>query len=325
MNSLNDTTSTEPDPLFIHPALFYRSDAEYLAALVPFVTDGVDLGQPVAVAVPGERLTLLRDALDDVMGDAARHVTMLDMAEEGRNPGRIIARVLRRFADARTGTHVRIIGEPIWASRSGVEYPACAQHEALINAAFTGRDVTILCPYDTSALDDTAIADARQTHPVVWEADRRYTSDQYAPDRVVARYNAPLPDSAETDTTDHSFPVNRPADVSPARRFAADRASRFGLAEPRLADLELIAGELVTNSLRHTSGPCRLGVWAEDGHLVCEVRDGGTLTDPLAGRRPPEPGGTSGLGLLLVNDLADLVRVHTGADGTTVRALLRLR
>ncbi|OKI29095.1 anti-sigma regulatory factor [Saccharothrix sp. CB00851] len=315
--------STEPDPLFIHPALFYRSDAEYLAALVPFVTDGVDLGQPVAVAVPGERLTLLRAALDDALGDAARHVTMLDMAEEGRNPGRIIARVLRRFADARTGSHVRIIGEPIWASRSGVEYPACAQHEALINAAFTGRDVTILCLYDTSALDDTAIADARQTHPVVWEADRRYTSDRYAPDRVVARYNAPLPDAA--GTADHAFPVSRPADLSPARRFAADRARRFGLAEPRLADLELIAGELVTNSLRHTSGPCRLGVWAEDGHLVCEVRDGGRLTDPLVGRRPPEPDGTSGLGLLLVNDLADLVRVHSDAEGTTVRALLRLR
>lgn len=311
-----NATDTRPDPRFVHPALFYRSDAEYLAALVPFVTEGLAREQPVAVAVPGERLDLLRDAL----GDTARHVTMLDMAEEGRNPGRIIARVLRGFADARAGGHVRIVGEPIWASRSDAEYPACAQHEALINAAFTGRDVTILCPYDTSALDATAIADARQTHPVVWEADRRYASDQYAPDRVVARYNAPLPDAA-----DRAFPVSRPADVSPARRFAADRARRSGLPEERLADLELIAGELVTNSLQHTSGPCRLGVWAEDGHLVCEVRDGGRLTDPLAGRRPPEAGRASGLGLLLVNDLADLVRVHTSADGTTVRVLLRLR
>ena len=306
-------TAAEP---FVHPALFYRSDAEYLAALVPFVTEGLALDQPVAVAVPGARLDLLRDAL----GDVARHVTMLDMAEEGRNPGRIIPRVLRRFADARTGSHVRIIGEPIWADRSGAEYPACAQHEALINAAFTGRDVTILCPYDLATLDETAITDARQTHPVVWEADRRYVSDHYAPDHVVARYNAPLPDDAEG-----AFPVERPSELPSARRFAAQRARLLGLAEERLADLELIAGELVTNSLRHTSGPCRLGVRVEDDHLVCEVRDGGTLTDPLVGRRPPEAGQRSGLGLLLVNDLADLVRVHTTADGTTVRALLRLR
>ncbi|MEU4447655.1 anti-sigma factor RsbA family regulatory protein [Actinosynnema sp. NPDC050801] len=310
------TTGTEPDPLFVHPALFYRSDPEYLAALVPFITDGLDQGQPVAVAVPGKRLDLLRDAL----GARARHVTMLDMAQEGRNPGRIIPRVLRKFADARTGGHVRIIGEPIWASRSGTEYPACAQHEALINAAFTGRDVTILCPYDTSALDATAIADARQTHPVVWEGDRRYTSDHYAPDSVVSRYNTPLPDYAD----DRVFPVGGPAEVSRARRFAAERARASGLTGQRLADLELIAGELVANGLVHTSGPCRLAVWSEDGHVVCEVRDGGRLTDPLAGRRPPEAGLASGLGLLLVNDLADLVRVHTGPDGTTVRALLRL-
>ncbi|MCE6997146.1 MEDS domain-containing protein [Saccharothrix sp. S26] len=306
---------TQRDPLFVHPALFYGSDEEYLAGLVPFVTDGLELGHPVAVAVPGKRLDLLRDAL----GDAARDVTMLDMAEEGRNPGRIIPRVLRRFADARQDRHVRIIGEPIWAGRSGVEYPACAQHEALINAAFTGRDVTILCPYDTSALDAAAIEDARQTHPVLWEGDRRYDSEHYAPDRVVARYNAPLPVADED-----AFTVERPADVSAARRFAVRRARELGLAGARLADLELIAGELVTNSLLHTSGPCRLGVWAEDGHLVCEVRDGGRLTDPLAGRRPPRAGGTSGIGLLLVNDLADLVRLHTAADGTTVRALLRL-
>jgi hypothetical protein len=248
---VNTPAGTAPDPLFVHPALFYRSDAEYLAALVPFITDGLDGGQPVAVAVPGARLELLRDAL----GDTARHVTMLDMAEVGRNPGRIIARVLRRFADPRTAGHVRIIGEPIWASRSGSEYPACAQHEALINAAFTGRDVTIVCPYDTSALDDTAIADARQTHPVIWEADRRYSSDHYAPDHVVARYNAPLPHSAEDD----GFPVGAPVEVSGARGYATRRARRFGLAEERLADLEVIAGTPPARA-GSTSGP-RTTTW----------------------------------------------------------------
>ncbi|WP_367128492.1 hypothetical protein [Saccharothrix sp. HUAS TT1] len=33
---------------------------------------------------------------------------------------------------------------------------------------------------------------------------------------------------------------------------------------------------------------------------------------------------TSGLGVLLVNDLADLVRVRSGPAGTAVRVLLRL-
>ncbi|RKT54401.1 anti-sigma factor RsbA family regulatory protein [Saccharothrix australiensis] len=303
------------DELFVHPALFYGSAEEYLAALVPFAVDGLAAGQPVAIAVPGRKLDLVRDGL----GADARHVTLLDMAQEGRNPGRIIARVLRRFADRHRDRHVRIVGEPIWAGRSGVEYPACAQHEALINAAFAGRDVTILCPYDTSELDDRALADARATHPVIWEAARRYASDHYAPDAVVARYNEPFPDPGEGVVV-----ITGTAGLGEARRLAVRHAVAAGLPEDRVADLELIVTELTTNSLRHTDGPSRLAVRREHDHLVCEVRDTGRLADPLAGRRPAEPGQPSGRGLLLVNDLADLVRVHTGVDGTTVRALLRL-
>jgi hypothetical protein len=82
------------------------------------------------------------------------------MTVAGRNPGRIIPTVLLAFANAHPGRRVRLIGEPIWAGRSPVEYPACAQHEALINAAFTGRPATILCPYNTELLDPVWIEDA---------------------------------------------------------------------------------------------------------------------------------------------------------------------
>ncbi|NUT99172.1 MAG: sensor histidine kinase [Saccharothrix sp.] len=297
---------------FVHPALFYRSDQEYLAALVPFAAEGLDAGQPVAMAVPGRRLDVVRTGL----GALARHVTLLDMAVEGRNPGRIIARVLRRFADRHPDRHVRIVGEPIWAGRSADEYPACAQHEALINLAFDGRDVTILCPYDLSTLSPQAVDDALVTHPVVWEGTESYPSDDYDVPGLLSRYNEPL-----AAPSGHAvFEVFGTGDLAGARRFAVSHADGLD----RVADLELIVTELATNSLRHAGGPCRVGVWRADGYLVCEVRDGGTLSDPLAGRRPPGRGELSGRGLLMVNDLADLVRVHTGTSGTTFRALLRL-
>lgn len=300
---------------FAHPALFYRSEDDYQAKIVPFVTEGLDLGQPVAVSVPGSRLRLVREGL----GDAARDVTLLDMTDEGRNPGRIIARVLRRFADAHPDRHVRIVGEPVWAGRSDTEYPACVQHEALINAAFAGRDVTILCPYDLATLDETAIADAYATHPEVWESDRRRASDRYDPDGVIARYNQQLAAPAV-----ESLVVATVTDIGEARRYAVDEAKQLGLVPDRLQDLALIVTELVTNSIVHTPGPGHLAVFGDDGHVVCEVRDPGQITDPLAGRRPADPAQPNGRGLLLVNDLADLVRVHTGPDGTTVRAQLRV-
>ncbi|MER6420649.1 sensor histidine kinase [Streptomyces sp. NPDC001137] len=298
---------------FVHPALLYRDEHEYLAGTVPFVRDALAAGEAVAVAVPGERLRLIRDAL----GDDARAVRFLDMREAGRNPGRIIPAVLRAFADAQPpGTRVSIIGEPIWAGRTPAEYPACVQHEALINAAFRGRSATILCPYDIRRLDPQVVADAFATHPTLLRAGSRRHEDSgaFAPADVVARYNEPLPPALPL----LSFRFDADS-LSEARHLAVDEAVRLGLPSARVQDLALATAELATNSVVHGGGSGELGVWAEDGYVVCEVRDKGHMTDPLAGRRPVPRDQHGGRGLLMVNLVADLVRVHTGPDGTTVR------
>ncbi|MGM1060702.1 anti-sigma factor RsbA family regulatory protein [Saccharothrix sp. Mg75] len=301
---------------FVHPAVFYASDEEYLALLVPFVVEGLEQGHPVAASVPYRRLRLLHEAL----GAAVEDVLLLDMEVEGRNPGRIIPAVLRRFADSHPGTHVRIIGEPIWAGRTDVEYPACAQHEALINLAFTGRDVTIACPYDTASLDEHVVIDALATHPAVWETGRRYDSDRYAPDAIVDRYNQPFDVAPDAVT----LKVTTSAGVRDARRVATEHAGRLGLPGTRAADLALITTELVVNSLRHAGGTCLLSVWQDGTHLVCSVQDDGHLTDPLAGRHPVALDQDGGRGLLMINQLADLVRVHTTPRSTTTHVFLRI-
>ncbi|MEU5592559.1 anti-sigma factor RsbA family regulatory protein [Streptomyces sp. NPDC020298] len=307
------TAVAEP---FVHPALFYADERQYLAGTVPFIRDGLAGGEPVAVAVPGENLRLIQDEL----GADAASVRFLDMREAGRNPGRIIPGVLRAFADSQPpGRRVRIIGEPIWAGRSATEYPACVQHEALINAAFQDRAVTILCPYDTVRLDEQVLADAYATHPTVITAGATggRDSDTYAPDAVVARYNEPLPNAPDGLSFDF-----REETLSEARHTATAEGARLGLTGVRLEDLALITAELTTNSVVHGGGSGRLRVWAEDAYVVCEVRDKGRLTDPLAGRRPASRDQRGGRGLLLVNLVADLVRLHTGADGTTIRCYL---
>ncbi|MET9392061.1 anti-sigma factor RsbA family regulatory protein [Streptomyces sp. NPDC006624] len=298
---------------FAHPALLYRDEQEYLDGTVPFVREGLEAGEPVAVAVPGGNLALIRDAL----GADAGAVRLLDMREAGRNPGRIIPGVLRAFSDAQpAGRRVRIVGEPFWAGRSGTEYPACAQHEALINAAFQGRPATILCPYDSERLPGHVLADVYATHPTVIPAGSRTEQDSptYAPGDVVDRYNEPLPvvPGALTLAFDSDS-------LSHARHVAVGEGSRLGLTGVKLDDLALAAAELVTNSVVHGGGTGELRVWPEDGYVVCEVRDAGRLTDLLAGRRRVPRAQRGGRGLLLVNLIADLVRVHRGESGTTVR------
>ena len=54
-------------------------------------------------------------------------------------------------------------------------------------------------------------------------------------------------------------------------------------------------------------------------HVLVEFTCPGRLTDPLAGRRRPDPLGGGGMGLYLVQQLCDLVQIRTGPAGTTVR------
>lgn len=308
-----DTEPFGPLDPFAHPAFFYRDEQEYLDGTLPFVHDGLDAGEPVAVAVPGKNLALIKDAL----GDAAGAVRLLDMREAGRNPGRIIPGVLRAFADAQpAGRRVRIIGEPVWAGRSDTEYPACAQHEALINAAFQGRTATIMCPYDVARLPEHMVTDAYATHPTVIHPGTRTArdNDAYAPGDVVSRYNEPL--APVQDALTFSFVSDS---LSHARHLAVGEGARLGLAGVKLDDLALATAELTTNSVVHGGGSGVLRVWGEDGYVVCEVRDEGQLADILAGRRPVPRDQRGGRGVLLVNLIADLVRVHRSDSGTTVR------
>ncbi|MEU3558049.1 anti-sigma factor RsbA family regulatory protein [Streptomyces fragilis] len=310
------STVTEP---FVHPALFYGTTEEYLAGCLAFVREGLERGEPVAVAVPSHNLRLIEAAL----GEDAGRVRFLDMQQAGRNPGRIIPGVLRAFADAHPDApRVRLIGEPIWAGRSETEYPACAQHEALINHAFTGREVSILCPYDTTRLDERSLADAYVTHPVVIDGSgRREESPAYDPDGLVARYNLPLPEAAGGIRLTYEYDADS---LPTARHRSVAEAAQMGLAGERLDDFALIVAELTTNSVVHGGGRGTLRLWSEDGSLVCEVRDAGLLTDPLAGRRPAGRDQIGGRGLLTVNLLADLVRMHTVGYGTTIRVYLEL-
>jgi anti-sigma regulatory factor (Ser/Thr protein kinase) len=301
---------------FDHPALFYRDTAEYVAGTVPFVTAGLAAGEPVMVAVPGANLDLIRRGL----GPAADRVRLHDMADAGRNPGRILPGVLLAFAAAHSGKRVRIIGEPIWPGRTEVEYPACVQHEALINAAFHQRDATVLCPYDVTNLDQQAIDDAYRTHPVIAEAAARRPSPAYAdPALVAADFNRPLP-----GPPDHAATMGIDADALVVlRKFVTDRAGAAGLHPDRVLDLAIAVNELATNTLEHGGGDGRLAVWPEDGHLVCQLRDSGHIKDLLAGRIPAPADQPRGRGLILVNQVCDLVRVHTTPDGTTIRLQMR--
>ncbi|WP_367138080.1 anti-sigma factor RsbA family regulatory protein [Saccharothrix sp. HUAS TT1] len=299
---------------FVHEALLYRDDEQYLAGTVPFVRDGLTAGEPVLVAVPQRGIDLLRPAL----GRQAEQVEFLDMRRAGRNPGRIIPGVLAAFTDNATaaGGRVRIVAEPIWPDRTDLEYPACVQHEALVNTAFEDRPAWILCPYDAANLTPEAVRDAEFTHSTVVAAEQRRPSTGYRePFLVAEEFNLPLPPPPPGALT-RRFDLDA---LGGARRLVAEFATGAGLTADQVEDLVLAVNELTTNSVVHAGGTGTLLLWREGGTVVCEVRDRGRIANPMMGRRNPGVSAHGGYGVMLVNLLCDLVRVHTREDGTVIR------
>jgi anti-sigma regulatory factor (Ser/Thr protein kinase) len=314
------TTGTDADHRgLVHFALLYQSLGEYLDFVLRFVVDGLAMNEPVLVAVPGDGLALLRDALSREYDGMPTGLHMANITEVARNPSRFLA-METSFAERHPGRRVRIVSQLVWPGRTDDEFVACVQHEALLNRALEGHPVLGLCLYDASRLDDDVLAGARATHPLLWRCGSLHRSAEYAPDDALARCNKPLPANPGAVT----YTVRNTADLRPARSFAVDYASWVGLSEDGTEDLQLIATELATNSLMYTDGACQLAFWWDNQHLVCEARDTGRLEDPLAGCRPPGASGTASRGLFLVNAMADLVRTHTTTNGTTIQAYLRM-
>jgi anti-sigma regulatory factor (Ser/Thr protein kinase) len=135
----------------------------------------------------------------------------------------------------------------------------------------------------------------------------------------VADYNEPL-DTPPGAALFHADGTNLPT----LRRFAAESAAQLGLTGQTSTDLVLAVTELVTNSVEHGGGTANVAMFAEDGQVICQVRDSGRLDDPEAGYRTNTPRRFRGHGLLMVNTLADLVRIHTTEAGTTVEARFHL-
>ncbi len=303
----------EPATRFEHEALFYRGEEEYLAGLLPFVREGLALGESVVVALPRPRLELLRTAL----GDDAAAVTFLDMADVGRNPAAIIGvwdRVLREHTAA--GRRLRGVGEPAFSGRRPAEFVECELHEMLLNRAFDGGPAwRLLCPYDEDRLPREITRRALHTHPIHSSSAHRRRSEAYVLDGFADAFAAPLPRPTDAVLRGEFGP----ADIPATRRTVAQYARRCGLSQEQVEVLELAASELATNSIRHGGGTGTVAMWLERGAVVVEFSDTGHVADPLVGRLTPPLDSEGGRGVFLVNQLCDLVQLRSSPSGTTVR------
>jgi anti-sigma regulatory factor (Ser/Thr protein kinase) len=296
---------------FIHEALFYSGEEQFLAGVMPFVGEAVAAGEPMLIALEDSKIQRIKT---EVNGQADS-IRFTDIEQLGRNPACIIP-AWRDFAAENDGHAIRGIGEPIWPGRSDAELVECHHHESLLNLAFAGRpDFRLLCPYDGAGLDAEVLAEARRTHPLLLEDDACEASDAYVAPAEHGLLDVELP---PPPTSPHELRFRRES-VGDVRTFVAEHAARAALSRVRASDLVLAVSELATNSVLHAGGEGAVRTWREEDAIVCEVRDAGRVEDPLAGRERPAPEWASGRGLWLVNNLCDLVQMRSLPTGNVVR------
>lgn len=301
---------------FAHDALFYRTDEEFVAALVPFLIEGLDTGDAAVAAVTRPNLALLREAL----GTDAAAVTLIDRDEWYRRPGSTVAGWRRILTDAtgRGHRYVRIIGEVAFGPDD--RHATWTRYESALNAVFGEAPAWIVCPYDTRVLPRVVLADARRTHPMITDttardAARRPSPRYVEPEQFLRELPEPVPSAAGPPV----LVLTSFTSVTELRHRVEQVITAGGwLDRDRLDDLLIVLTEVASNGLRYGSGRREVRLWATDRGVVGEVRDGGPgPADPLVGYRPPGPTSDGGRGLWIVQQLCDGLAIQRDTRGTS--------
>ncbi|RYU10722.1 sensor histidine kinase [Nocardioides iriomotensis] len=290
---------------FRHDVVFYDGGAGLLPAVLPFVEGGVERGEPTLVALAGRRLTLVRDA----MGDRARAVEWIDMADIGRNPACLIPAWRTMLQEHDADAPLNGVAEPAWPGRSDAELSETLLNEALFNLAFEPtRPLRLLCPYDRRGLPAGVVEEAARVHTGV---DDLVTGIEHA--RLM--FTRPLPGAPEGTA---GIPFDG-ATLGLVRGLVRREAEAVRLHPHTTDDLVLAVHEVAANSVVHGGGSGSVAVWRGAGSLVVDVRDPGVIDDLLVGRGSIELASEHGRGVWIANQLCDLVQVRSGEHGTQVR------
>lgn len=301
---------------FEHAVCIYDDDSQLLQTAVPFLADGLALGEPVLAVTTPANLELLGGAL----GERSTDVDCAESAFFGRRPARRVAAFYRYWKNGKgsgPSGRVRILAEPVWAGRSAREVTAWTRMEAALNVTLASTSISMICPYDTRATDDGIITDALRTHPVQVAGTRRSPSPQYADPAAFARSCDTTPLAQPPDGAD-SFAFD--GDLRGLRRFVVGSAAAHGVAGDRRDMLVLAVSEVGGYLKGRWQASATVRAWEQPGAIVCDFRQPGAgISDPFLGLRPAELAPGEGDGLWLANQICDWMDIRSDAAGLTIR------
>jgi anti-sigma regulatory factor (Ser/Thr protein kinase) len=220
---------------------------------------------------------------------------------------------LRRAVDEGAPA-VRLFGE-LPVSRNRDQCRAWMLYEAVINRAFAGCPMSIVCGYDMREQPPAAVEGAWHTHPRVlvegWLDNPRYEDPVDVVDAIARR--------PEVLTNLREVPVD-PEAKSPSATLRRELAT-LKVPRAQAESLLLAAGEVYENARTHGHGARSARIGRVDGLVVWELSDNGPgFDDPLAGYLPPRhDDAANGTGLWIARQLTSHVEFLASPRGFTTR------
>jgi anti-sigma regulatory factor (Ser/Thr protein kinase) len=309
-------------PGYFHEAVYYASDDELLAVVVPFLRDGVAQGEPTVVALGEEHAALVHDALPPGVASSVFFQPGGDMYARPASAIRSYRAMLADYTGA-GADQIRIIGE-LPPSELTATWDWWARYEAAINHAYDEFPLWSMCAYNSVTTPASVLTDVARTHPrSAAPGGRHLPSADYVPPSDFLTRPVPI----ELDPIQLTPPAVELTNPTPAgtRSVVAQLNTTFDggiLSSDKLSDLHLAITEVVTNGLAHGKPPVTVRCWAAPDRIVVTVTDlGEGPRDPFAGLQAAPHAPYGGVGLWLANQLCDHVAGQHGADGFTLRLI----
>jgi len=279
---------------------------------VPFITEGIDAGEPSVLGFDDHCTTLLRKHLP-----TSELVTFVSGGDHYATPASAISSYRKLYAReiANGAQQIRTSGQ-VPLDGSPAHFRAWSRYESAVNTAYDDFPLLSLCVYDTTTMSPEVRDVVERAHPNLQATSGVHSSSSRYQDPATFVLPPVVPDPLEFST-----PLVDISDITAARSREVIR----GIAAPHLDtvalhDLVLATSEMVTNALMHGKAPTDLKAWAQDGRVVVHVRDSGRgPVGHLTGLMPVDSEVGAGLGLWLIHQLGLSVDLLPSDDGFTVR------
>lgn len=298
---------------YSHRALFYDTDDDLVAGLVPFVAAGIERNERVVVVVGAATGLKLRRQL----GPRAEF-DLWDANDVYTSPVRTLAAYVDTVASStEEGRCIRVAGEPVWVGRSPLELVEWTCVEAACNVVFADSNLEMLCPYNTSVLDPAIIAAARRTHPHIQRGSAVGASSAFAPveHQSSVRASSLPPRAAGFERISIASPVAFSSVMASVEAFGRAK----GMARTRLVDFCVAVRHLIEDLFEYGVGRAQLNVWTTAEDLVCEVEIDSAFASPFAGYLPESQSAPFDAGLWHAGQKCDLLAVRELEGNSTVR------